>query len=48
MGFFKIVGTFSGDFPALIGDFPPLVNIDGLLVFISTTPDTETVWRRSL
>jgi hypothetical protein len=34
VGFFRVVGAFSDDFPALMGDFPALVNIDGLLVFI--------------
>jgi len=41
VGFFKFVVAFSDNFAALIGDFPTLVNIDGLLVFIATTPDTE-------
>lgn len=41
VGFFRMVGAFSDDFPALIGDFSALVDIDGLLVFIPTTPDAQ-------
>jgi hypothetical protein len=38
-----MVGGFSDDFPGLIGDFSALVNIDGLLVFITTTKGAEII-----